>query len=44
MDPEKELTEKVPKIIEHLKKGKEITVLLTPKGLKVKVADIKIIK
>ncbi len=40
----KELENKIPKLAEHLKKGKEITMLLTPKGLKVKAADIEIIK
>lgn len=40
----KEIQDRIPKITEHLKKGKEITILLTPKGLKVKVANIEIIK
>lgn len=39
-----ELERKIPKIVEHLKKGKEITLLITKTGLKVKTADIKIIK
>lgn len=43
-DLNKELESKIPKITEYLKKGKEITMLLTPAGLKVKAADIKIIK
>lgn len=40
----KELENKIPKITEHLKKGKEITLLMTPGGLKVKAANIEIIK
>lgn len=43
-DLSKELKRKVSKITESLSKGKEITLLVTPKGLKVKEADIKIIK
>lgn len=40
----KEIENKIPKLAEHLKEGKEITMLLTPKGLKVKAAKIEIIK
>lgn len=39
-----ELRSKIPKITESLIQGKEITLIVTPKGLKVKAADIKIIK
>lgn len=39
-----ELKVKIPKIEESLKRGKEITIMITPKGLKVKEAAIKIIK
>lgn len=43
-DLNKQLESKIPKITEHLKKGKEVTMLLTQKGLKVKAAKIEIIK
>lgn len=43
-DYSKELQDKIPRMIEHLKNGKEITLKITPGGLKVKSADIKIIK
>lgn len=43
-DLNKELQSKIPKMLEHLNKGKEITLSITPRGLKVKSADIKIIK
>lgn len=39
-----ELRSKIPKMIENLNQGKEITLKITPRGLKVKAADIKIIK
>ncbi|MCT8978669.1 hypothetical protein N4T77_18935 [Clostridium sp. CX1] len=39
-----ELKSKIPRIVESLSGGKEITIQVTPKGLKVKEADIKIIK
>lgn len=41
---DKKLKNKIPQITEYLKEGKEITMLLTPKGLKVKAAKIEIIK
>lgn len=40
----KQLESKIPKITESIKKGKEVTVFLTTKGLRLKEADIKIIK
>lgn len=43
-DITKELKDKIPRMIEGLNQGKEITLQVTPKGLKVKEADIKIIK
>jgi hypothetical protein len=42
-DLNKKLIEKVPEVAKRLIKGKEITMQLTPKGLKVKSADIEII-
>lgn len=43
-DFSEELKSKIPKMIENLNQGKEITLKVTPKGLKVSALDIKIIK
>lgn len=43
-DLHEELKAKISKIEESLKRGKEITMMITPKGLKVKEAAIRIIK
>ncbi|WP_183128075.1 hypothetical protein [Clostridium autoethanogenum] len=43
-DLHKELQGKMPKIEQSLIKGKEVTMMVTPKGLKIKEAAIKIIK
>lgn len=40
----KELESKIPKLVESIKKGREVTIFLTSKGLRVKEANIKIIK
>lgn len=39
-----ELQDKIQKIEQSLVRGKEVTIIFTPKGLKVKEAAIKIIK
>lgn len=39
-----ELVDKIPTIVESIKKGRELTIFLTPKGIRFKEADIKIIK
>ncbi|WP_175412962.1 hypothetical protein [Clostridium sp. AWRP] len=39
-----ELQDKIQKIEQSLIRGKEITIMVTPKGLKIKEAAIKIIK
>lgn len=44
LDLNKELKSKIPKMVDNLHQGKEITLKVTPKGLKVAAADIKIIK
>ncbi|MBV7273118.1 hypothetical protein JMF89_00935 [Clostridiaceae bacterium UIB06] len=40
----KELASKIPKMIDNLKQGKEVTLKITPRGLKVHAAEIKVIK
>lgn len=44
LDLNKELKIKIPKMVDSLNEGKEVTLKVTPKGLKVAAADIKIIK
>lgn len=43
-DLNEEIQSKIPKIAQSLNQGKEVTLLITQKGLKVKEAAIKIIK
>ncbi|KZL93802.1 hypothetical protein [Clostridium magnum] len=40
----KELKNKISRMVDNLHEGKEITLKVTPKGLKVAAVDIKIIK